>query len=166
MDLTGHGKGKEKVTKEGKKEKESKGRTRRNSPYHAMGNVGVGSEDVDCLEAADLVAILADQVVKDEIKRLRPGFKSKKKGAKPKKKISEFFFCFCFTDMVRLFFSSVAIVAAAVVVVDNMFDCSWQLWSCFCVLFISHTLICAVRRTLGRPDELQEIEQFNQSSMK
>ena len=48
-------------------------------------------DDVDNAEA-DLVAILADQVVKEESKRLRPGFRNKKKGAKAvaKKKISQF----------------------------------------------------------------------------
>ena len=56
----------------------------------ATGGGGVG-DDVDNAEA-DLVAILADQVVKEESKRLRPGFRNKKKGAKAvaKKKISQF----------------------------------------------------------------------------
>ena len=46
------------------------------------------------------MAILANQVVKDENKKLRPGFRSKKKGSKAvvKKKISEFLFN-CFLEL-------------------------------------------------------------------
>ncbi len=47
-------------------------------------------EDVDS-DAADLVALLANQVVKDEKKKLRPGIRHKKKGKNDKKKISKCF---------------------------------------------------------------------------
>ena len=52
-----------------------------------MGGAG-GSEDVDTSEA-ELVALLANQVVKEEKRRLKPGLKHRKKGKNAKKKISE-----------------------------------------------------------------------------
>ncbi len=84
MDLTGHGsKHKDKEEKENKKD--SKGRNNRFLNAATNG----GSDDVDTAEA-DLVAILANQVVREESKKT--GFKSRKKGSKAvvKKKISEF----------------------------------------------------------------------------
>ena len=50
---------------------------------------GAGSDEIDSSEA-DLEAILANQVVKEEIKKMK-GFKSRKKGGKTvvKKKISK-----------------------------------------------------------------------------
>ncbi len=53
-----------------------------------------GGEDVDS-DAADLVALLANQVVKDEKKKLRSGIRHKKKGKNDKKKISKY--CNTFT---------------------------------------------------------------------
>ena len=88
LDLTGHGKHKDKEAKDCKKE--SKGKNKKNSvSSFAPGAVGGGTDDIDSAEA-DLVAILANQVVKDEIKKMK-GFKSRKKGAKTvvKKKISK-----------------------------------------------------------------------------
>lgn len=86
--MTGHGKQKDKKDKESSK-KESKGRSKKNS-ISSRGASGGGSEEVDSAEA-DLVAILANQVVKEESKKLRPGFKTRKKGSKAviKKKISK-----------------------------------------------------------------------------
>jgi hypothetical protein len=87
LDLTGHNKQKNKAEKETKKD--SKGRSRKNS---SMSLVASGGDDVDSTEA-DLVAILANQVVKEEGKRLRAGLRAKKKGSKNaivKKKISKF----------------------------------------------------------------------------
>ncbi len=88
LDLTGHGKNKEKSEKESKKD--SKGKSKKNFTSFSASATG-GSEDVDSSEA-DLVAILANQVVKDENKKLRPGFRAKKKSNKTviKKKISKF----------------------------------------------------------------------------
>jgi len=48
----------------------------------------VRGEDVDS-GAADLVEMLANQVVKDEKKKLRPGIRHKKRGKNAQKKISE-----------------------------------------------------------------------------
>ncbi len=48
---------------------------------------GAATEEVDS-DAADLVALLANQVVKEEKKKLRPGIRHKKKG-NDKKKISK-----------------------------------------------------------------------------
>ncbi len=85
LDLTGHNKQKNKSEKESKKD--GKGRTRKNSSMSL--SMASGGDDVDSAEA-DLVAILANQVVKEESKRLRPGFRVKRKGAKTdKKKISK-----------------------------------------------------------------------------
>ena len=88
LDLTGHGKPKEKgeLSKEGKKDIRGKKKT----STSGMGAMGGVNEDVDSAEA-DLVAILADQVVKDENKRLR-AFRSRKRCPKLKKKISEYKF--------------------------------------------------------------------------
>ncbi len=88
LDLTGHGKHKEKSDKEGKKE--SKFRSKKNSLSSSASAMG-GSDEMDSAEA-DLVAILANQVVKEENKKLRPGFRAKKKSNKAviKKKISKF----------------------------------------------------------------------------
>ncbi len=49
----------------------------------------IRGEDVDS-DAADLVALLANQVVKDEKKKLRSGIRHKKKGKNDKKKISKY----------------------------------------------------------------------------
>jgi len=90
LDLAG--KSKEKESKAGKKE--SKGKHKKNSLTPANGAVGgAGSDDMDSAEA-DLVAILANQVVKDEIKKMK-GFKSRRKGGKTvvKKKISKAELC-------------------------------------------------------------------------
>lgn len=91
LDLTGHGKQKDKAEKDSKKD--SKGRTKKSSGANSGASASGGSEDVDSAEA-DLVAILANQVVKEERKKLKPGLKSRKKGAKTvvKKKISKIFF--------------------------------------------------------------------------
>ena len=85
--MTGHGKPKDKETKESRKE--GKGKFRKNFAASSAGAVGGGTDDMD--SSADLVAILANQVVKDEIKKMK-GFKSRKKGAKTivKKKISKY----------------------------------------------------------------------------
>ena len=86
LDLTGKSKDKESKAEK----KESKGRSKKNSLSSACGAVGgAGSDEMDSSEA-DLVAILANQVVKDEIKKMK-GFKSRKKGGKTviKKKISK-----------------------------------------------------------------------------
>ena len=87
MDLTGHSKQKDKSEKESKKDSKSRSKKHSAPPYSASG----GGEDVDSAEA-DLVAILANQVVKEESKKLRPGFRIKKKGSKAvaKKKISKY----------------------------------------------------------------------------
>lgn len=84
LDLTGHSKQKDKSEKESKKD--SKGKSKKHSSFSSSG--AVGGEEVDSSEA-DLVAILANQVVREENKK-RPGFKSRKKGSKAviKKKIS------------------------------------------------------------------------------
>lgn len=86
--MTGHSKHKDSLEKESKKD--SKGRSKKHSMSSA-GATGGAEEMVDSAEA-DLVAILANQVVREENKKLRPGFRAKKKGSKTviKKKISEF----------------------------------------------------------------------------
>ena len=76
------GKGKDKEKKEGKKE--SKGWGRKVSTGGASGG---GGDDVDTAEA-DLVAALANHLVKEE-RRKRPGIRHKKKGKNDKKRISE-----------------------------------------------------------------------------
>ena len=79
------GKNKDKGSKESSK-KESKGFRKTSSGATALS----GSEDVDTSEAADLVALLATQAMKEEKKRLKPGLRQKKKGGKAvNKKISE-----------------------------------------------------------------------------
>lgn len=91
LDLTGHNKQKDKPEKSEKdSKKDGKGKSRKNSSM-SFSMASGGGDDVDSSEA-DLVAILANQVVKDEIKKLGPGLRAKKKGAKSalKKKISEF----------------------------------------------------------------------------
>ena len=80
------GKSKDKESK-GSSKKESKGFRKTSSGATASG----GSEDVDSSEAANLVALLATQALKEEKKRLKPGLKQKKKGGKAvNKKISEY----------------------------------------------------------------------------
>ena len=51
-----------------------------------------GKKDVEETDTAesDLVAQLANAVVKDEKRRVKDGVKARKKGGKAKKKISEF----------------------------------------------------------------------------
>ena len=75
--MTGKSKDKEKETKKGSKGANYRG------PFG-----GGGGDDVDT-SAADLLAVLADQVVKEEKKKLKPGIKSRKKGKGAKKKISK-----------------------------------------------------------------------------
>lgn len=93
---------------------------------------GGGSDETDTSDQADLLAVLADQVVKEEKKKLKPGIKSRKKGKGTKKKISE---CVLY----RFFPSSLVMI------------------------FNACCLLVTVRRTLGRPDELEALEKFNQS---
>lgn len=52
---------------------------------------GATAEDTDTPEA-ELLAILANQVVKEEKRKLKPGLKHKKKGKHAKKKISKLLF--------------------------------------------------------------------------
>jgi len=66
------------------KEKEDK-KTKKGSRRGSKGADG-GSDDVDTSEA-DLLAILANQVVKEEKKKLKAGLKHKKKGKHAQKKI-------------------------------------------------------------------------------
>lgn len=68
------------------KEKEDK-KTKKGSRRGSKGADG-GSDDVDTSEA-DLLAILANQVVKEEKKKLKAGLKHKKKGKHAPKKISK-----------------------------------------------------------------------------
>ena len=70
------------------KEKDDK-KTKKGSRRGSRGADG-GSDDVDTSEA-DLLALLANQVVKEEKKKLKAGLRHKKKGGKnATKKISKF----------------------------------------------------------------------------
>ena len=95
LDLTGHSKQKDKPEKESKKESKSKSKKHSSASGSSSSGAtgGGGVDDMDSSEA-DLVTILANQVVKEESKKLRPGFRAKKKGTKTviKKKISEWEF--------------------------------------------------------------------------
>ena len=76
------------------KSKDKEGKRERGWGRKTSGGQFIPSDDIDTPEAS-LVAILADQVVKEEKRKLKPGLKQKKKG-RQKKKISKLWdLCVC-----------------------------------------------------------------------